>query len=155
VEENIGLVYLVAKRRRSVGRLPFEDRIGAGTLGLIRAAQKFDPGRGVTLSTYAVPWIRTFIDRAIVRDARARGLGTLEDFEHEPADHRGEVVDLERLATAGAVMRAVQKLPRREMMAAFEHFWHGNGRRPSDLAMDALKVFLEAEGVTSFRPARA
>lgn len=47
-----------------------EDLIGAGNLGLIRAAETFDPGRGVKFSTHAVYWIRQTIQKAIAWNGR-------------------------------------------------------------------------------------
>ncbi|WP_176451820.1 sigma-70 family RNA polymerase sigma factor [Enemella dayhoffiae] len=50
--------------------LPLEDRVQAGNLGLLQAAEKFDPGQGSKFSTYAVWWIRQAIDRAIANESR-------------------------------------------------------------------------------------
>ena len=62
VEENMGLVYLCA--RRLLGRgVEFDDLAQAGCVGLIKAADAFDPGRGLAFSTYAVPVILGEIKR--------------------------------------------------------------------------------------------
>ena len=64
IERNLGLVYAVAKRYRGRG-VPFEDLVQEGTLGLVRAVEKFDHRRGLKLSTYAVWWIRRAVVNAI------------------------------------------------------------------------------------------
>ena len=70
IERNLRLVVSVAKRYRGMG-LPFEDLIQEGNLGLIKAAQRFDPDRGNRFSTYAIWWIRQAIGRAIEDKGRA------------------------------------------------------------------------------------
>jgi RNA polymerase primary sigma factor len=54
---NLRLVCSVAQHYRGRG-VPFEDLVQEGTVGLVRAVEKFDHRRGVKFSTYAVWWIR-------------------------------------------------------------------------------------------------
>ena len=67
VEENAGLVYSVAKR--FVGRgVDMEDLIQIGSIGLIKAVDKFDLSFDVRFSTYAVPMIAGEIKRYLRDD---------------------------------------------------------------------------------------
>jgi RNA polymerase sigma factor (sigma-70 family) len=59
----------VARRYANRG-LPLPDLIEEGNLGLLRAAEKFDPDRGTRFATYAVWWVRQAVVRALANQAR-------------------------------------------------------------------------------------
>ena len=73
VSHNLRLVirsvhlYMNGKSRRNWGETDTLDFLQTGTLGLIRAAEKYDPETGYTFATYATYWIRSFIGRYAIK----------------------------------------------------------------------------------------
>jgi RNA polymerase primary sigma factor len=70
VMANLRLVVRIARHYAGFG-LPLSDLISEGNLGLIRAAELYDPSFGTKFRTYASVWIRQRIHRAITKQARA------------------------------------------------------------------------------------
>ncbi|HVT11410.1 MAG TPA: RNA polymerase sigma factor RpoD/SigA [Fimbriimonadaceae bacterium] len=70
IESNMRLVINIAKtyRNRSI---PLEDLIQEGAIGLMQAAERFDPEKGFRFSTYATHWIKQAIGRAIDNKSKA------------------------------------------------------------------------------------
>ena len=80
VEKNAGLVYSIATQKRlkhNLGHAVFDDITQAGFLGLMRAAQKFDPTRGNKFSTVAMIWIKSKISHEL----RRRPVGNSHDMK--------------------------------------------------------------------------
>ena len=89
ITSNLRFVVSVAKRYQGLG-LPLEDLVCEGNEGVVRAAETFDPERGVRFITYAVSWIRVKIDRALARAPTVR----------RPLTHEREARRVRRLAAS-------------------------------------------------------
>jgi RNA polymerase primary sigma factor len=71
IEAHLGLVHAVAGRYRGSG-VAHEDLVQEGTIGLVRAVEKFDPDRGLKFSTYAVWWIWKALIAAVAESRTIR-----------------------------------------------------------------------------------
>jgi RNA polymerase primary sigma factor len=110
IEANLRFVILVAKRYRKCG-VPLEDLINEGNIGLIQAAERFDPERGVHFVSYAIWWIRQAILKALhensrlirVPRSRAGELSRIEELRHDGLVQTGSEPRLAEIAEALAV----------------------------------------------------
>ena len=75
IRSNARLVISVAKRYQNLG-LSLMDLIQEGNIGLLRAIDRFEPARGLRLSTYATWWVRQAINRAVANQGRTIRLPT-------------------------------------------------------------------------------
>lgn len=75
VEACLSYVMTIAREYRSWGA-PFEDLVQQGNIGLLQAAERFDPARGTRLATFANYWIRAEIRDYVTRNYRIVRLGT-------------------------------------------------------------------------------
>lgn len=66
-EAHLRLVIAIAAKFRRYG-LPFSDLIQEGSIGLMKAAERFDPSRDVRFSTYVTWWIRSCIQDYVLRN---------------------------------------------------------------------------------------
>ncbi|MCC7518789.1 MAG: RNA polymerase sigma factor RpoD/SigA [Verrucomicrobiae bacterium] len=69
IQANLRLVVKIAHDYANLG-LPIEDLISEGNIGLMKAVERFDPHRGVKLSTYAAWWIKQSIKRALANQSK-------------------------------------------------------------------------------------
>ena len=118
VEGNMRLVINIAKNYHN-SLVPFEDLVQEGAIGLMTAAERYDPSKGYRFSTYATHWIRQAISRAIDNKAKAIRIPahvseTLRKVERMRAvlvRERGEEPSIEELALRlGIPIRKVNAL---------------------------------------------
>lgn len=95
VEHNLRLVVREACRYRQQRDSLLLDLIQEGNLGLLRAARKFDPGRGGRFSTYATYWIRLFIDRAARRISTLLAMSLEEAGRQRYGRHTVQILSLD------------------------------------------------------------
>ncbi len=80
VEKHLGLVANIARQVGRSGRLPLEDLVQEGCLGLLYGARSFDPGKGCQFTTFAAPAVRWFILKAL---DKVRLLGHLSAWDEK------------------------------------------------------------------------
>lgn len=75
VQSHLRLVVKIASKFKNYG-LPLTDLVSEGNLGLIQAVKKFDPYKGFRLSTYAMWWIKAYIQEYILKSWSLVKIGT-------------------------------------------------------------------------------
>jgi RNA polymerase primary sigma factor len=106
VEANLRFVVSYAKRYRGMG-LAFLDLIHEGNLGLIEAAKRFDPERGVKFISYAVWWVRQAIFHTLSEHARVFRLPQKLSGQVSRVGHARDrlAAELERAPTVAEVAK--------------------------------------------------
>ena len=103
IERNLRLVYSLAQKYRGRGA-PYDDLVQEGTIGLVRAVEKFDHRRALKFSTYAVWWIRRSLADAVI-DARTIRIPSHASVRLAAVQHAER--ELERLAPGSPSSEAI------------------------------------------------
>jgi RNA polymerase primary sigma factor len=138
VQANLKLVISIARTYASKGAA-LMDLVAEGNLALLAAVDRFDPGRGLRFSTYAVPWIKHAIKRA------RREIG---DLVHVPQYVRSLTQRWREIAPE--VKKALGREPGPRDMARALETKHRSGRLLGKIADETLslkRVFLGSDGV--------
>lgn len=106
------MIRAIARSYQHLG-MPIEDLVQQGNVGLLLAAEHFDPERGVRFSTYAAPWVRGEIRRHAVRYQRIVHVGGTHSERVAIRAFRSEAPDAERLSE-----RSGLPLPRARALSA-------------------------------------
>jgi RNA polymerase sigma-32 factor len=106
IEANLRHVIGIAREYRRWG-VPIDDLVQQGNIGLLKAAERFDPGQEVSLKTYAAYWIRAEIRDYVVRSYRIVRLGTTRSERRALRAYRTSSVEsVEELAERSGMPEA-------------------------------------------------
>jgi RNA polymerase primary sigma factor len=125
VESNQHFVIMISRQYQGMG-LPLEDLVSEGNIGLLQAADRFDPDKGIKFITYAVWWIRRAILQALSDQSRLvrlpkykiREVRELRDRQEELRRSLGREPEIGELAKSSGL--AKEKVEDLLQLGAFE-----------------------------------
>ena len=118
VEENAGLVWSVAKK--FYNRIELDDAYQLGTIGLLKAINKFDESFGVQFSTYAVPLILGEIRRFLRDDGIIKVSRNLKELNHKILKARDEFTAKKGKEPKISELAKILDVTKEEIVAASE-----------------------------------
>lgn len=144
VKHNIRLVVSIAKKNQ-VKEIPFDDLVQEGSLGLIRAAEKYDYRRGYRFSTYATWWVRQAVTRAVAEQGRIirlpvhtiEALDLIHKMQRFFVEEQGREPDIDELARI---------LNEREEVKALEHGLEKGQKKPASWTSKKVGYMLSLSG---------
>ena len=167
VEQNMGFVVTTA--RQYVGRgLSLDDLVSEGSVGLVKAAGKYDPARGVHFASFAAPYIRRQIEKALQQESPERRVESRNNGEHRSLDAPlgakpnvsllsilvdGNAPETDGRANSAlheeAVEKVLQTLNEREQQVVVAYY--GLGQEPLTMQEIAQEMGLRRERVRQIR----
>jgi RNA polymerase sigma-32 factor len=156
VTSNLRFVVKVAYEYRSYG-LKLSDLIQEANIGLMKAVQKFDPDKGIRLISYAVWWIRAYIQNYILKSWSLVKLGTTQAQRRLFFSLARTRRELERLGAGEGVVVNAEEIARKLNVKASEVREMEQRMGGRDLSLDAPMGedgdathmdFVESEGVS-------
>lgn len=142
VNANLKFVVTIAKQYRGKG-VPFDELISEGNEGLMTAAMKYDPSKGCKFITYAVYWIKSFINKRISDSLKEKTTDIYDTIREKPVDCGDEELILKNVSATAAVEEITSCLKEREYQMLAMYFGL-NGEKES-----SYKEIGERFGVTS------
>jgi RNA polymerase sigma-32 factor len=136
VTANLRFVVKVAYEYRSYG-IRMADLIQEGNIGLMKAVQKFDPDKGIRLISYAVWWIRAYIQNYILKSWSLVKLGTTQAQRKLFFSLARTRRELEKLNGAGSPLTNVDEIAKRLHVKATEVREMEQRMGGRDLSLDA------------------
>ena len=123
VSSNLKFVVTIAKQYRGKG-VPFDELISEGNMGLITAAMKFDPSKGCKFITYAVYWIKSYINKRIanVTSENAAINNIYDTIKTAPSSFENEEGILQNVSASSAVEDICKCLKDREYQMVAMYF---------------------------------
>ncbi|WPB81469.1 RNA polymerase factor sigma-32 [Archangium violaceum] len=136
VTSNLRFVMKVAYEYRSYG-IKMSDLIQEGNIGLMKAVQKFDPDKGIRLISYAVWWIRAYIQNYILKNWSLVKLGTTQAQRRLFFSLARTRRELEKLGSADGTIVDAEEIARKLNVKASEVREMEQRMGGRDLSLDA------------------